>query len=165
MAILFSLTFSFLLSVCLSAFAFLIHRKALTSGFCIWLRGAEDGGKVDICDEFLTRGHIYRCGRDLHNYSLFPQAISLCTSASASSCPHLRHAHSFCMLFKNAHTDTDCESIITFMEIKHLKDFFPSFYSLNSSSSSFCHTIPISFLHFILKSTHSSMDLSSFRIM
>lgn len=58
----------------------------------------------------------------LHNYSLFLQVTSLVLCFS----PPLLHAHSFCMLLKNAHTDLGYDSMITSMEIKHFKRFvFP----------------------------------------
>lgn len=58
----------------------------------------------------------------LHNYSLFLQATSLVLSFN----PPLLHAHSFCMLLKNAHTDLGYDSMVTYMGIKHFKRFvFP----------------------------------------
>lgn len=57
----------------------------------------------------------------LHNYSFFLQAASLVLCFSP-----LLHAHSFCMLLKNAHTDLSCDSRIISMGIKHFKRFvFP----------------------------------------
>lgn len=154
----------FLSSVCLAVLHSLSTKKPSHQAFAFGRVVQRVEGRQTSVMNFLPEV-IYTSVVEICIIIFFSLKPHLCASASASSCPHLLHAHLFCMLLKNAHTDTDCESTITFMEAKHLKHFFPSFHSLNSSSSSFCHTIPTSFLHFILKSTHSSMDLSSFRIM
>lgn len=114
----------FLSSVCLAVLHSLSTKKPSHQAFAFGRVVQRVEGRQTSVMNFLPEV-IYTGVVEICIIILFSLKPHLCASASASSCPHLLHAHLFCMLLKNARTDTDCESTITFMEAKHLKHFFP----------------------------------------